>query len=226
MKKSVIGRAGAVVAAVIFWGGVANASLEFVVQEEPLLVSPEEEEVTIELAFTNTGGEPVRIMELESSCGCLEASTDRQVYAPGEKGLLSGIYTLGSLVGEVEKVIFVRFTRNGELETVRVPMTISVPEVMSIEPKVIKWELNGEATEQEFLVKILGETPIHLKNVESTRPQFEHKVIEVEAGREYRITIRPKDTSTVAMGALRLTTDSEIPKYQRAMAFFNVLKSR
>ena len=47
---------------------------------------------------------------------------------------------------------------------------------------------------------------------------------EVTPGREYVVTVKPKSTNDVMLGAIKIETDSKIPKYQRQLAFFSIVR--
>ena len=48
--------------------------------------------------FTNKSDLPVKIEKVKSSCGCTTATTDKETYAPGERGLLKAVFTVGDRV--------------------------------------------------------------------------------------------------------------------------------
>ena len=48
------------------------------------------------------------------------------------------------------------------------------------------------------------------------------QVVRDKPGQEYLVTVKPKTTKDVTLGALKIETDSTIPKYQRQLAFFSI----
>ena len=63
-----------------------------------------------------------------------------------------------------------------------------------------------------------------IKGITATRENVEFSWKEITPGREYEVTVKPKTTGEVMLGALRIETDSNIPKYQRQLAFFSVYR--
>jgi len=203
----------------------ASAQIKFEATHKDVSASAEAEKVTIKFPFKNIGDTPVRLTKLDSTCGCIKAETDRTVYAPGADGELEAHFTLGSLVGTHQKVVYVDTAKPHEKRH-RLTITLTVPEVVTITPKVTKWVLGGEADERVVDIKMAGEKPMNVTLVQSTRDQVEFHPETIEPGRHYRVRIKPNNTGTAIMGALKIKTDSPIPKYQSQMAFFSISRSR
>jgi hypothetical protein len=61
--------------------------------------------VTRLIRFRNVGSAPLRIAEVNKTCGCTEAMTDKDWYAPGESGCLSILIDLHGRQGRQEQVV-------------------------------------------------------------------------------------------------------------------------
>ena len=96
------------------------------------------------------------------------------------------------------------------------------PVFVDIEPKTIQWWVGEEPVEKTTTVKMNADTPMTIKNITATRDNVEFSWKEVTPGREYLVTVKPKSTKEVTLGALKIETDSTIPKYQRQLAFFSI----
>ena len=182
---------------------------------------PEDEEATVTFAFKNEGDKPVRILNLESACSCLSATLDRAVYEPGTTGTGNAKFKVSTFVGRQEKTITVTTDDPKQPEWV-IPFVMFVPAIIDIEPKMVQWWIGDAATAKDITVKMTGPDPMKITNITSTRENVEFKLKEVKAGREYTVSVTPKKTDDVMIGALKLETDSKIPKYQRQLAFFGV----
>lgn len=206
----------------VFFGGVLHAGL--VPDQNPLQLSPrpEDSEVEGDFTFTNKGDKPVRIVRLESSCSCLEAALNKSLYEPGEKGKGHAKFKVSSFTGKHEKVLHV-YTDDPVSPDVIFNVVIDIPVIVSVEPKLVQWLLGDKPEPKEFTVKMTGKDPIHLTKVDSTRQTVAATFHEVTPGREYRVTVTPSTTEQVIIGAVTLRTDCPIPKYQRQLAFYNIL---
>lgn len=196
-----------------------------VVDNEPIELKPrpEDDEVEQTFTFTNTGSKPLTIVRLESTCSCLEASLDKRVYAPGEKGKGKAKFKVSSFVGRHEKSLRLHTDDDQEPEKV-VNFVLDVPEVISIEPKLLEWTVGEKPEPKTFVVKMTGTDPMKITKLSATRQNVTFESKEVTPGREYVITMKPATTDDVTIGALKIETDSKIPKYSRQMAFFNIVR--
>ncbi len=186
---------------------------------------PEDESVTTEFVFTNKGDKPVRVLTIDSACSCLSASLDKAVYAPGEKGVGKAEFKVSSFTGRHEKTVHVQTDDPAQPEWV-IHFALEVPEVVKIEPKTLQWWLGEEAVERTTRVTMTGASPMKITNITSTREGVEFTWKEVRPGREYEVTVKPRSTADVMLGALKIETDSAIPKYQRQLAFFSIFRKQ
>ena len=184
---------------------------------------PEDENATVSFSFKNDGDKPVRILNLESACSCLSATLDRATYEPGTSGTGKAEFKVSTFVGKQEKTITVTTDDPKQPEWV-ITFIMEVPAVVDIDPKMVQWWLDEKPTPKEVTVKITGPDPMKITNITSTRENVEFKYKETKPGREYVVTVTPKTTKDVMIGALKIETDSKIPKYQRQMTFFGVVK--
>jgi Protein of unknown function (DUF1573) len=184
---------------------------------------PEDETAKIVFAFINSGTKPVKVTHIESACSCLSATLDRAVYEPGQKGTGTAEFKVSSFTGEQEKTVVVT-TDDPQQAEWTVPFIVSVPVVVDIEPKMVQWFLNEEPRTKELTVKMTGKDDMALTKVESTRENMGVSFKEVKAGREYRVILTPKSTADIMIGAVKISTDSKIPKYQRQLGFFGVVR--
>lgn len=184
---------------------------------------PEDEVATVTFAFKNDGDKPVRILNLESACSCLSATLDRATYEPGTSGTGKAEFKVSTFVGKQEKAITVTTDDPKQPEWI-ITFIMDVPAVVDIEPKMVQWWIGEKVESKEVTVKMTGPDPMKIKNITSTRENVEYSFKEVKPGREFIVTVKPKNTDDVMIGALKLETDSKIPKYQRQLAFFGVVR--
>lgn len=209
----------------MFCPGLSELRSEMVLDVPVVEVKPKPEDEVIEVAFTfrNKGSKPVTIVSLESGCSCLSASLDARTYAAGASGTGKAEFKVSTFVGRHEKAVTV-MTDDLAQERWVIPFVLDVPAVVEIEPKTLQWWLGGEADEKMCTVRLFGEQPMRVTQVTSTRETVNFRWEEVTPGKEYRIWVKPQTTADVLMGALKIETDSTIPKYQRQLAFFSVFR--
>ncbi|WP_166647077.1 DUF1573 domain-containing protein [Prosthecobacter fusiformis] len=201
----------------------SQAELALEVPLIELKPKPQDESVTTTFVFHNKGTKPVRVLSIDSACSCLSAALDKAIYQPGEKGTGTAEFQVSSFVGRHEKSVHIQTDDPDQAEWI-VPFMLEVPEVIRIEPKTLQWWIGDEAQSKTAKVIMTGEVPMAIKGITSTRENVEYSWKEITPGREYEVTVKPKNTTDVMLGALRIETDSTIPKYQRQMAFFSVYR--
>ena len=211
------------IAAVLWCTETTWAKLDFEKVHEEYRAKAEDDAFKVKFPFVNRGKEPVKIVKIESSCGCLKAEVDKEVVKPGEAAAVTGIFNLGVATGPNEKILTIKTDEGGD--PYELVTTVIVPEVVSIEPKILSWEIGSEAEAKEFMVTMKHEEPIRIVEVACSREEFEAGVEAIEEGRKYRLTLKPKTTDKALLGVLRIETDCSIEKHRRHMAFFSVKRA-
>ncbi len=184
---------------------------------------PEDEVAKVTFGFKNDGNKPVRILNLESACSCLSATLDRATYEPGTTGTGKAEFKVSSFVGKQEKAVTVTTDDPKQPEWV-ITFIMDVPAIVDIEPKMVQWWLKEKAAPKDVTVTFVGAEPMKIKGITSTRENVEYSFKEVKPGREYVVTVKPKTTDDIMIGALKLDIESKIPKYQHQLAFFGVVR--
>jgi hypothetical protein len=187
-----------------------------------------EEQVDVVIPFTNTGKTPVTISHIETTCGCLSAQANlgesNAVYPAGEKGFIKATFKVGTMEGEIKKNLYVH--SDDPVDGKRpIEVTLEIPKIMEVTPEVTTWTLGGTAEAKTVSIKILGPDPINVTAVSSSRTAVSATLREVVKGREYEVIISPSSTSEPTLGAVRISTNSSIPRFQNKMCFFNVIKA-
>jgi hypothetical protein len=125
----------------------------------------------------------------------------------------------------VAKQVSVTTSEPGAQDTV-LTVRVSIPQVFQIEPEHLKWEVGEEAKAKKIKFKILGEKPIAVTGLVSSRENMLAEFKEVSKGREYEITLTPASTAEPVMGVLRVETDAPWTRFQKRLLFFNVMRPR
>ncbi len=152
--------------------------------------------------FTNTGSKPVTILEVESNCDCLDAAADRQVYAPGESGVIKSSFTVGDRLGLFERRIKIVTDENPE--PVRLLVRIEVPELVTLTPRSVAWKLHEAAEEKAVELEVIPGVKVEFTRVQPTSGDFDARLETIEAGRRYRVYLKPPATTQPANAAFRI----------------------
>lgn len=199
----------------------AELSLDVPVIE--LKPNPEDEEVETTFKFRNKGDKTVKILGIESACSCLSAELDKAEYKPGEVGTGHASFKVSTFVGRHEKFVTVN-TDDPKQPDWQINFILDVPAVVDIKPKNLQWWIGDEAKSKACLVQFVGPEPMKIIKITPTRENVTFELKEIKEGREYLITVTPKNTEEVTMGALKIETNSSIAKYRYQLAFFTITR--
>lgn len=200
---------------------IAHAELTLGVPAIELKPKPEDEEVETTFKFRNKGDKTVRILGLESACSCLSAELDKAEYQPGEEGTGRASFKVSTFVGRHEKFVTAS-TDDPKQPEWQINFILDVPAVVDIKPKTLQWFIGDEAMPKSCLVHFTGDEPMKIVKITATRENVSFDWKELKEGREYLVTVTPKTTQDITMGALKIETNSAIAKYRHQLAFFSI----
>ena len=196
---------------------IAFAEIKFGNKEIEIKANPSDEIVSFVFPFKNVGKKPVSVIDVNLTCSCLSAKTDKKTYGPGEDGYLEAIFSIGSFTGIQRKSMTVISQDEGKVKVRDSLLAIlTLPDVVTIEPELIKWKV-GEVPYVD---------PIKITSVSCTREGFDVSVVAKKEGREYEIKIKPQKTSKPMLGMIKIETDSKLKKHSRKLAFFSIARKR
>ena len=207
---------------------VASGGLTFSEREIELSSKPSDEKVSFVFHFSNNGEQSVLIEDVNLSCACLSAKTDKSSYAAGEKGRLEAVFSIGSFTGIQRKTLTLVSRDQGAKENERTGLlaVLNIPEVITIAPELLQWSVGEEPKEKAYTLKVTHAKPVHIKEITCSREGFEFRVVEKEKGRLYEVYLKPGQTSKPMLGLLKIDTDCGILKHQRKLAFFSIARKR
>lgn len=187
--------------------------------------TPDQSVVSVDFAFEAGGEESAIIKRCDAPCSCLEAQLSddgRLVWAPGEKGIVRCVFDVGNFQGTVSKRISV-LMEDGQSHDLTVCLTM--PTLLEIEPKTLKWEENSPAERKCFDISISEDHPLEISKISgSNEEKFPFELEEIEEGKSYKLWVTPSDTKIRGFGLLRITTNSEFKRHQKYQAYVVVTK--
>ncbi|MEM7014302.1 MAG: DUF1573 domain-containing protein [Verrucomicrobiota bacterium] len=199
----------------------AWASLNFKATTVERAAKEGDETVAGKFEFTNIGKKPIAITKIDSSCRCLGAKADKQVYQPGESGTIEAAFEIEGLAGKVEKTLTV-VTNHPETPYVRLAVIVDIPLMMSIEPKMLDWAIGEDPKPKPIVLKVLRKDPVHVTNIQVSRKNFSGELKTIKEGREYHIELKPTSTESTMLGVVTIETDCEVAAQKRQLGFFRI----
>lgn len=152
--------------------------------------------------FTNNGQKPVKILEVESNCDCLDAAADRAIYPPGATGVIKTNFHVGDRLGLYERRI--KVVTDESPEPVRLLVRIEVPEIVQLSPRSVAWKLNEPAVEKMVELAVIPDVTVKFTQVLPTSGDFAARLETIESGRRYRVYLKPPATTHPANAAFRI----------------------
>lgn len=204
-------------------GPNARADLDFASTHLTVQADPTQDELPVQFKFQAEGELATEITEVQTTCGCLKAKADKQVYQPGESGVIDCVFSVGSFEGEHIKSIYV-ITSDKENGRIPLKVTVNVPQLFQIEPQVQKWKVGAPAEPKKVSFKVVYKDPIEIVSLSSSREAFTAEFKEIEKGRDYEITLTPSDTSKPMLGALSIITNCPIDRHKKKLVFFSITR--
>lgn len=207
--------------------GANGAALAFENKSVEVAAKPGTEQVTLVFPFENKSGETIEIVRHASPCGCIKAEIKdgKMTYAPGDKGEVTAIFKIGNLQGTVRKnvVIWQRGDKATE-PSITLTAVIEIPERVAITPKSLNWKAGGENGAKTFTIRVNEGETIHVTGVVTTNNHFAPQLKTITDGKVYEITITPVDTREAGFAILKITTDSQNPRYNRLQGFATITR--
>lgn len=147
-----------------------------------------------EVKFINKGDRPLKVTKVMVTCGCLEATTDKTEYAPGEAGTLSFRMKYGALTGTQRKTLAVVTDDPVEREALLV-LTVDIPKLVEVTPRVLKfYQRKDDPREQVSKITFLS-GPVKVTGITRVTGTANAKLRTIKEGREYEVVVTLAESS-------------------------------
>ena len=185
-------------------------------------VAPDATHAQLDFNFENRTDRTLTISRVEKNCACMEmlVSGGKLVYAPGEKGIIRARYELGNMAGTVDKEFMLWLEGDPEEKPSHVLVSrLIIPELVVLSDKNLKWQTGMPADPQKAAITIHGDHPIRITGSSCTSNDIRIDLKTLEEGRRYELWVTPASTSEPGLTAIRLDTDSPIPRWKAVQIF-------
>lgn len=206
---------------------LACAQLEFDSDTKEIDVAPGATEAVALYPFTNNGNTEIEISQVDPDCNCLavEVHKGKLKYAPGESGIIRTKFTIGNKIGTESQNVAVWLKGDTkDKPSIRLRLTIHIPELVKIDVKSLKWIVNGDNTPQSIHITMDHDEPIHVTNVSSSSKDFSTKLVTQEEGKRYEVVITPLNNERPAFSLIRIDTDCTVEKQKIHQVYATMMK--
>jgi hypothetical protein len=153
--------------------------------------------------FKNNETKTAHLLDLQTSCSCLAARSDKKVYAPGETGVITAEFSAEEPPGIYERAITV--LTDATTPPQRLTVRIEIPELALLTPRSLEWKLKSEITEKSAELRANGALRISFTQATPTNESFSVRLETVIPEQVFKLIITPRTTASVANAAIRIT---------------------
>ena len=159
-----------------------------------------------EFNFYNKGKLPITISSIKTSCSCLSVLVNKKTFQPKEKGTVTVLFEFGRRTGLQENRVVV------STDDPKNPITVlllkaTIPSPLTITPASLFWSVGDPVAFKAIQLKVETTAPIQITKVSSDGTRFVPELKAKTPGREYAITVAPKDTATPVREIISVETD-------------------
>jgi hypothetical protein len=165
--------------------------------------APFQKTLSLVFVFKNAGALPVHLLDLQTSCSCITARTDKKTYAPGESGQLTAQFTAEDPPGIYERHISVLTDESAPPQ--RLTVRIEIPELVTLTPRSVAWKLGESLTEKSIELRTNGDLRLCCTGATPSNATFSARLETVVPDQVYRLVVLPQGTAAVANAAIRIS---------------------
>jgi Protein of unknown function (DUF1573) len=184
----------------------AIAQLRWENLEQKVTAGATDQFVVAKYQFTNTGNNPVTIIEVQPSCGCTTVQLAKKEYAPGESGELAARFEFAGRSGRQEKSIVV-LTKDTINQPITLRLLVVIPEAVRIEPEVLFWRLSDEPKPKVIRVTVAADFPAKIVSIKSNNSEMRVDLKDLTPKKEVEVTVTPQNPGQPAATTLIIKTD-------------------
>jgi hypothetical protein len=189
----------------LLWGLSGSAALKFDQTVIEDVVSPDAKRYPFEFAFENVGDEIVEISEIKTTCGCTTAKLEKMVYQPGEKGVVTGTFSVGSRQGLQEKKIRV-MTKDLVQPEVQLALKLEIPQLVTMKPGLLLWRVNSEPEAKTLTIHPNDTLGAQVVSVECESTDFAVEALpQSEGSNDLNVVVAPLSTDKSERALIKIT---------------------
>jgi len=189
----------------------AHASLQWEQTAIELRPAINDKQAIGHFKYQNTGKSPLHFKQVHASCGCTTAQTQKDVVPPGEKGEITATFNIGDRTGTQVKTITVQTDDPDVVKaTTQLKLTAIIPQPLEVNPAFLMWQDKEEPKPKTVTVKVAKDFAVKDLKVTPSSQDFTATVSKTGKD-EFKIEVKPKDTSRMFAGTLTIQPD-DTPK--------------
>jgi len=158
--------------------------------------------------FRNTSQSPVRIVSVETSCGCTTATLKKADYSPGESGELNVVFNLVGRIGLQEKTITV-VTSDAPGRGTILTLRVRIPALFEVSPRLLWWEVGEPAVGKQTKITINSSAEVTVNLLPPTDTKIIADLESAPGGHHFVLSIKPVSTSEKFLATVNLSIKAD-----------------
>ena len=182
------------------------------------------------IQFKNSGQLPLKIMRVQTSCGCTAAELNQMEYQPGETGEIEVTFNSKGFSGVVRKYVTI-YLEEGTPSSSRIVLQANIKTNIEIKPAYLDLqniEMQSQDTDRSFLVTNNFNQPLVIKeiltNIKNLQISFNQITLDPGTSEEITITYKPMKVGR-SDGYIDLKIQNPVETVKRIPVFIFVKKS-
>ena len=154
--------------------------------------------------FKNTGQTAVKIVDLQTSCGCTVATLDRKVFLPGESGSIQVSFKFEERTRFQHKLITVTTDEPG-VKPYALALEVQIPQIIEVHPMFVRWTRGDAPTPQKISIRIARRDLVAPGSLRIENSRFKASLERDDKdGTQFYLVIAPEDTDRREHGLIAL----------------------
>ena len=187
---------------------IAFADLVFDNQIITRIVSSELKKFEFSFKFKNTGVSPVTIEDIQTSCGCTIAKSNKTTYLPNEAGEINGVFRMEGRNGIQNKSILLT-TNSLSQRQIQLNLIITIEQPIRTSSNLLYWKRGEPFQEKSIEVTLLPK--YELSEIIIDKNYF--SLSQLEDNNYIKLTILPIGSNIPIRNSLELIAKHKNKKY-------------
>lgn len=111
--------------------------------------------------FKNEGETPITIVDIQTSCGCTVAMSDKCNYLPNENGEIKGVFSVGDRKGVQNKTIVLLTNDLGQSQ-IQLDLNLKIAQAVESSSNVLFWKMGKPFKAKEIMYALIGSRFLNL----------------------------------------------------------------
>lgn len=160
--------------AILFYlqSSICFAQLEFDEISKRDFISNSVAEYDFVFTFKNIGKIPIKIISIETTCGCTIATTNKMLIMPNDNGNIRGTLKLSDADTQTKNIIV--NTDYLPQKSITLSLNINKIELLKISPRLLFWKKNLTLSEKTVTIKVLN------RNISIAKISYDTKLIKLK----------------------------------------------